>query len=317
VGFENLMQKAEQIRAKAHERAWLDVPPDRDPEGTPSIERPREVARIQARAVGIPGTFQPFTKMPNPAGFDGAIGQLEQAMRRLGTGQDTSDPIARGGPVSTANPVLEAIDDVKDDVEEWSGKAAQEFRTNYLRPLPAVIHNQFLLVSALKSVLEAEQAMWKAARDDVMSIADNTYNRMDNLHGYGSNEAVVIFTVTASIAGLVASAGGGGLAIVLALIGGSASAIADIVGLEAPTPTQITGTKVTEVIASMEGAVELLTLKIIETEHKLARAVIAINRQINQAQLSSDPNKQVFCTRRPALANASRGTIRRDMGYSD
>ena len=313
MSFENLMQKAAQIRAKAHSLAQVDVPPGIDD----PILHQGIVEETRRRAAGVPATFEPFTGLPDPAKFDSGIGDLSRAMDRLGTGQDASDPISSGLPFATANPVLEAIDDVKTDIAEWSGKAAHEFRTNFLRPLPAIIKNQFLLVAALRSVLLMEQAMWKAARDDIVSIADTTYNRLDSLYAFDSDDAVVVLTVTASLIGVAAATGSGSVGVLLAVLGGTSSAWADIVGLGAPVPTQITGRKVTEVIGSMERAVQLLTVKIVETEEKLAQAVMSISSQVHEAQMSSDPNNQRFCARRPALANSSEGTIRHDMGYSD
>lgn len=313
VGFENLMQKAAQIRAKAHSLAQVDVAPGIDD----PILHQGIVEETRRRAAGVPATFEPFTGLPDPAKFDAAIADLGRAMDRLGTGQDTANPISSGLPFATANPVLEAIDDVKTDIAEWSGKAAHEFRTNFLRPLPAILKNQFLLVAALRSVLLMEQAMWKAARDDIASIADTTYNRLDSLYAYDSDDAVVVLTVTASLIGVAAAAGSGNVGVLLAFLGGTSSAWADIVGLGGPVPTQITGRKVTEVIDSMERAVQLLTVKIVETEEKLAQAVMSISDQVHEAQRSSDPNNQRFCARRPALANSSEKTIQRDMGYSD
>jgi len=138
MSFENLMQKAAQIRAKAHSLAQVDVPPGIDD----PILHQGIVEETRRRAAGVPATFEPLTGLPDPAKFASAISDLGRAMDRLGTGQD------------------------------------------------------------------------------IVSIADATFNRLDSLYANDSNDAVVVFTATASLIGVAAAAGSASVGVLLAVLGG-------------------------------------------------------------------------------------------------
>jgi hypothetical protein len=322
MGFENLMQRAEQIRSKAIAQARIEAGIRKSPWESISQQRAR-MDEIVAVANTIPGSFQPFTRLPDPASFDDGINQLKAALSILSGGQDTADPISNNGRVYPANRTLLKIHGVDADVQGWSGRAAQAFRTNFLEPFPAITHNQFLLVSALKSALEAEQAMWKAARQDISNLADATYNRMDTLHDCDTNAAAVVLTVVASICAVVAAplSGGTSLGMIVGITaitaaGAVSSAAVDIMGLQPAPKTQITGENVIAVVASMNRNIELLTSKINETERRIQEALANLISQIVQSQ-SSNSNRSAFCVRRPALAGANRGNVRHGMGYTD
>ena len=312
MGFENLMQTAAAIRSKAIEIGKNEI--------QESDEIPKEWveawrADVERKANAVAGKFQPFTELPDPAKFNGAIAELQRVMGKLSSGQDTSDPISRNGRVYPANVAMTKMDSVKGDVQGWSGRAAQEFITKFLTPFPAVMHNQFLLVAALKSALEAEQAMFKAAREDIASIAEATLKYLESMRGCSKNQAVIVFTVIASICAVLTSSGGA-LPIAITAIGAVASAGADIVGLESAPKTQIDGMYVVMVLASMEKAINQLVEKIMYTENRIKSAVANISDQIHSAQSSSNPDQHSFCARRPSLADASRGSIRHDLGYT-
>jgi hypothetical protein len=314
VGFENLMQTAEAIRRRATELGRTEIQESEDMVSKEMVEQwARNVAE---RASTVPGRFRPFTELPDPARFDGPIAQLQQSLAILSSGQDTRDPISRNGRVYPANVVMTKMDSVKADVHGWSGVAAQEFITKFLTPFPAVLHNQFLLVAALKSALEAEQAMWKAAREDIAQIAEATYNFLDQMRDCTKNDQVILFTVVASIATML-TGGTGALAMSLTVVGAAASAAADVVGLEAAPKGKIDGILVTQVLGSMDRAIDELVEQTIRTETKIKDALNNLLNQIQDAQSSSDPNQHAFCARRPSLADASKGTIKHDMGYTD
>jgi hypothetical protein len=312
MGFENLMQRAAQIRDLAIRvaRRGLHEPDD----GSDQVMR-RIARQVEARAAGVPGLFQPFSEMPDPAKFDAAMGDLSVAMRHLSGGQETSDPIARNGEVYPRNPTLQKIDEVGSDLNDWTGVAAREFRSKFLTPLPAITHNQFILIAALKSALAAEQSMWKAARADIVSIADATYACLDQLNGCTKNDMVIAFTVAASVLA-VPWTGTGSLGVTLAAIGAAASSSgADIAGLDAPKG-RISGQLPLDVLNSMQRAVDFETQKIIETENVIRTAVYNLHNQIHEYQSSANSDRHAFCARRPSLAYANKNTIRNDMGYT-
>ncbi len=318
MGFENLMGKAEDIRKKAIEEAILDLGGRRHSGSYMQTKRPE----IEAMFADIPGLYEPFTSTPNPDSFNTPIDELKVALSRLSTGVGGSvDPISTNGRQYPASIALEKIKGAGDDVFGWTGYPAQEFKTGYIDPFPAVVKNQFLLVSALKAALEAEQAMWKEVRKNISDIADQTYTRLEHMDDCGKNEWQMAFTVVASVCAVAAVplTGGASLAVAglaITAIGATAQVVAAVEIKEAPK-TDIEGESADAVIRSMREAIKKQIQYIFETEDRIKQKLGTINDSVYQTQRDSDVNRHFFHTRRPALADSNAGNIRNNMGYTD
>jgi hypothetical protein len=319
MGFENLMGKAEQIRKRAIHEATLDLGGRRHSRSYMSRKGPE----IEAMFADIPGLYEQFTRMPQPDSFNAPIDELKVALTRLSLGSGGSvDPISTNGRQYPASLALEKVRGAADDVFGWSGAAAQEFKTGYLDPFPAVVKNQFLLVSALKAALEAEQAMWTEARKNIWDIADQTYIRLEHMDdACDPNTWQMVFTVVASICAVAAVPLTGGTSLSVAgvaitAVGATAQVVA-AVKIEEPPKTSIGGESAGAVIQSMRSAVNKLIQHINETEGRIRQALGNINESIYQTQRDSNANRHFFCTRRPALADSNARNIRKNMGYTD
>jgi hypothetical protein len=317
VGYEELMSKAEDIRVKAIDEAILDLGGRRNSGSYMQTKRPE----IEAMFADVPSQFQPFTQMPDPASFDAPIDELKAALNKLSSGQDTTDPISTNGRIYAANPIMNKMGGAESDVEGWSGTAAQQFRTGYIVPFPSIVHNQFILVAALKSALEAQKAMWQAARENIWTIAENTYKRLEHMDDCGKNEWTMTFTVVASICAVAAVplTGGASLAVAglaVTAIGATAQVVAAVDIKEAPK-TDITGEAADQVINSMRQAIQKQVDKIVETETRIRDSLSALNDMVFQKQSDPNPDRNVFFTKRPPLADATPGNIRNNMGYTD
>jgi hypothetical protein len=318
MGFENLMGKAEEIRKRAIDEAILDLGGRRHSGSYMSTKRPE----IEAMFADIPGLYEPFTRTPNPDSFTAPIDELKVALARLSLGEGGSvDPISTNGRQYPASLALEKVKGAADDVFGWSGPAAQAFKTGYLDPFPAVVSNQFLLVSALKAALEAEQAMWKEVRKNIWDIADNTYIKLEHMDDCGKNEWQMAFTVVASICAVAAVplTGGGSLAVAglaITAVGATAQVIA-AVEIKEPPKSNIEGESADAVINSMRDAIRKQVQYVNETEDRIKQKLSNINDSVYQSQRDSDPNRNFFFTRRPTLADSNAGNIRDNMGYTD
>src|SRR5829696_3567497 len=160
MGFGDLMAKAEQIRLKAIEEATLELGGRRNSGSYMQTKGPE----LEAEFAGIPGDYEPFSRMPDPASFDAPIAELSAAMNKLSSGQLSQDPISTNGRLHPANPRLAQLSSTAYFVTGWSGKAASDFVTEYVDPFPYILSNQFTAHAALKSSLEAQKAMWEEAR---------------------------------------------------------------------------------------------------------------------------------------------------------
>jgi hypothetical protein len=306
MGYEKLMEKAEQIRVKAIEEATLELGGRRNSGSYMQTKGPE----LEAEFSGIPGDFEPFSRMPNPASFDGPIAELSTAMTKLSSGQLSTDPISTNGRIHPANVTLAQLSSTANFVTGWSGKAASDFVTGYVDPFPYVVSNQFTALAALKSSLEAQRAMWAKARENIWDIADQTYNRLEVMTDCGSNEWTMAFTVVASIAAVAAVPFTGGASLlVITAIGATAQVVA-AVEIKDPPEKDIKGETTRPVISSMREAIQKQYETINETEIRIRDSVSNLNDLIYG-------QKDLFVSKRPTLADGKASNIRDYVGVTD
>ncbi|MBV1851620.1 hypothetical protein [Catellatospora tritici] len=310
MSFEQLMQHATDIGNKAFKEGLGELMATQSP-SLVAQEQPKLIERCYGE---VPRLFQPFSQIPDPASYTPAIETLKRALAKLSTGQDTRDPISTNGANYYANPVLDKISGSESYIESWTGKAAMEFKTNFIDPFPSVARNQFILVSALKAALEAEQAMWAAARKDIDQIAENTLKALDAMDDCTSKEWAVTFTAAAAITGILLTiptfGGSAALAITISTVGAAAWVAAAL----PPSPPELTisGDETNAVLDSMHTAVNKASEVISETEQRIAKALENILDAVHG-------HRDYFVAPRPALVGATRQNIMNPeyMGYSD
>ncbi|WP_117214160.1 hypothetical protein [Allorhizocola rhizosphaerae] len=308
MSFEQLMQHADDIAR----RAWRKANENVDPQSGASSYSPDWFDNLRGMCEGVPGQYEPFSKLPNPSDYDAAIDMLKKGLEKLSSGQDNRDPISTNGSVYIANPVLTKLSGAESYIEGWTGKAAMEFKSNFIDPFPAVVRNQFIVVAAIKSALEAEKAMWQKAREDVDKVAHDTITALDNMGESGKNEWTMTFTVVASIAAvgatLVTAGGAAGIAITAV---GAASQVVAAAAPDDPPKLQVSGEHPDQVLRSMGDCLRRLQEEIDRTDKRIADALMSINGTIHA-------EKDSFVSKRPALATATKESIKdpSQMGYS-
>jgi hypothetical protein len=277
--------------------------------------------------VDVPAMYQPFLGMPDPASFAPLISNIEAAMASLSSEATHDDPIAGGGPIYTANPVLDQLPAAGDLIQTWTGEAAQAFKRGYIDPFPSLVRNQFLLISTLRSALQAEQAIWAAARRDIDQIAETTLKALDAMHGSCHQTSwTLAFDVVAAVVGValaIPSLGTSlGLTAVITLtaVGAGASVAADI-PVEKQQPSgdlkiggkdvKIGGHEVNEVIQSMGQAIKQAITAVNQTEEYVAGRLRSMAGQVGG-------RNDLFVSPRPALRDMNGGNATNSgyLGYS-
>ncbi|MGJ7908271.1 hypothetical protein ACOQFL_17550 [Actinopolyspora sp. H202] len=158
MSFDVLMQRAKEIEQRAAEVEY-DHKVNTADQGGPSGSKGVNYQEIQRKYEGVAVPhFEPFFDIPDPGSYDAPITALGRAMEQLSSGE-MKDPI-NGGNIK-ANPDLTRIGSAGDTLDSWTGEAADNFKRNFLDPLPAVTKNQFLLLGVLRGALEAEQERWR------------------------------------------------------------------------------------------------------------------------------------------------------------
>ncbi|MBU3062544.1 hypothetical protein KO481_29360 [Nocardia sp. NEAU-G5] len=293
--FAQLMQHAQDITQKAAEMQKGEEYTDSHP-----------VEYFKQQFAFIVPLFEPFSMMPDPANYDPLIEDLKEAMGQVDTGSVPSTQLT--SDVSFSNLDLAKITNTDGGyLQGWTGTAAMAFKENFLDTFNLVAGNQFTALSTMKGVLQAHQAMWAAARDNIDKIAEATLDALDNTGGCSPSRAGFVFTVLSAVA-TVASA------VITISTGGATAPIVPVAASAAVGNTvvsghnsKIGGATAETIISSMQQAVADLRQHIQDVEQsQIADRVTALSAAFAQYE-----DKLVAV--RPALA----GMSPKDLGGSD
>jgi len=304
VSFENLMAEAAEIQKSAigHQVSNSLASAGR---GAAYAEK-QITAKAQSDFADIPGLYEPFSLMPDPASYQPMIRDLENAMHTLSSGQGNSDPI--DGPIYPANPTLDKLTGTESYIESWTGRSAEDFKRNFIDPFPAVVRNQFLLSAVLKAALEAHQEMWKRARGDIDNIATATISALDHMDDCGSNDWSLAFTVLGAVVAIAAVPVTDGASLLALAAVGSAASVASAVAPSGDDNKRLfSGESAAAVIAQMRTAIKLLADDIAAQEAKIAKAM-------NETYSTVTGGRASFVSKRPLLADATAGNVKGDQG---
>lgn len=316
MSFDELMQHAYEIQQQATLKAFTQhgvrpAVPDGLPQPAPRHNELETRQSIEGQLADIPEVFRAFAEMPDPQAFGARIDSVDDALRQLSSGWASEDPV--GGQGYNANLKLDKMLDAKGHVERWTGRAAMEFRRNFISPFQSIVSNQFIATTILRGALDAEREIWVRARNDIDKIAHDTLVALDRMDDCGKNSWVMTFTVVSSVAavtGVVLAPVSGGASLGLtAIAAGSQVAAAGVP--DDPPQVNFQGETALAVIASMRDAIGLLHGYIAEQERKVADALTHSYQEIMQ-------DRDSFVAKRPALADATAADVTGPlfMGYS-
>ncbi|WP_326947874.1 hypothetical protein OG439_03535 [Amycolatopsis sp. NBC_01307] len=303
MSFEELMAHASEIKFLAIKRA-LD-----EHETEPEYARQGVDGYYQQV---IEPLFKPFSRIPDPAGYQPTIDGLSAAMHDLSGGHIDQDPIDKNPYL--ANPTLEKMHTASDYLQDWSGQAAMLFKQKFLDPFPAISANQFILTAILKAALEAHQAMWAKTRDDIDKIAHATMDVFDN-KCCDKNTWNVTFTVLSSIgataaAVLTVATDGAAAPLLLSVVGAAAQVGATLPPDSLSDPPKGGGETALQIINSMKATIDQLTLVVQKAEAVIAEKTSAVTRLLGE-------HGSYFVSARPAVTSIPDGEITGSAGLGD
>lgn len=328
MSYQQLMEHAYDIRDKAIKYAAVEtaiaITAGRQPHLTkpdPSQigwNRPdhvvltdRQMLDIKRYFAEVPDWFEPFSKLPDPGSFDPAIKALNDVLGALSSTASNTNPVDRQS--FQVNDFVETLAPLQEDLRDWTGDAADDFRNNFLVHFASVTANNFKLAAALKSALEAEKVLWEAARRDIDEIAEKTITALDDLHEMSAAEWDIMWAVVGAAIGVISIPLTGGLSVAAAVAAGAAGVMS--AGAFAPDDvpsTPFSAGESSQVIDLMVEAIRKLTRDICTAEAEIAMAVRQANRVLAAHQ-------EQFISRRPALAGVTANEIKseRYMGHEE
>jgi hypothetical protein len=252
----------------------------------------------------IPGVFAPFYSTPAPESFISHIEQLKNVLGKLSSGSQASQTSDRtSAPTYYANEDLALISSCGDYLNDWTGDAAIAFKEKFIDPFPSISKNQYLLALILDACLEAYVDVWRAAKDDILSIANNALAALDSLYEDGDVNWGVTLTVAACLLGfaaifppLLVTAAPGAAAITAAIVGVGSNA--SWLATAFTSATSYSGSTPEKVVSDMEAAVRGLTDSVVAQERAIASLLKAALDSLDKSQGS-------FAFPRSALADAT------------
>ncbi len=312
--FDQLMQHAHDIQATAIAKAMDEhgvraAPRAGDPAYLPQPGEDATRARIAADFADIPSLFEPFTMMPDPTAFDPLIDDLDAAMKYLSSGHLT-DPIS--GRVYLENEILTRVGASESYLEEWTGAAADVFRTDFVNTFPAVVMNQFIECAVLRGALEAQKALWTNARDNIDKIAHYTVNALDNMDHCGQNKWTMTWTIVASVAAVAAVPLSGGASLLGAGTALGATAAVTAVGAtgQVIAAHQVTPPKETEYHGeTVEVVIEQMRRGVAEAIGEIQHGEQTIADVLRTMCTAVSRDRDLFVAPRPKLLDATPGTV--------
>ncbi|WP_216214137.1 hypothetical protein [Amycolatopsis aidingensis] len=306
MSYEQLMQQAADIEESAAEAEYRQLA-GMAGRGATVIDYEEIKRRYQGCAQPL---FEPFTRMPDPASYDGAIEDLRAAMEELSNGPHLTDPI--NGAAIDGNRNLTAVGDAADELNDWTGIAASNFKRNFLTPFPVVAGNQFLILGIMKGAVEADKAVWEAAREDIDKIARATLDALENLGGCGKNGfefALAVATAVASVLGIPFT---GGASAVVAGVGAAANTAGAVV--KGAEMVKGGGGSAEQIVGSMQTAIEKLTGQIREKQGQIAKTLSGYAGEIDQHKMTKP---SAFFSPRPKLADMRGSELTGEKGVGE
>jgi hypothetical protein len=313
MSYEQLAQHAADIERSAVEeslkqRGFMQDPSGNWRDGSSDEKSVQGAVDVTvSRYQGVAEMFTPFLGMPDPGKFNPMIDYLSKAMSTLASGEKGNDPVYKLDV--TANTDLEGMTTVSKAVQDWRGSAATAFRQNFVEPFPAITTNQFALVATLKGAIDAEQALWKAARTSVDDIAHKAQAALDVMNDCSPKDQTALLTVASSVFAVAAVVTTGGAAIALTVAGATAQAVGGI-PREDPEKVEFSGKTPDAIISQVQGALNKLKAQIDTKERDIANAM-----STSSSYLAS--NRATFVSARPSLADANAKTITGPTGLGE
>ena len=300
------------IQESLKQKGWAD-------RGNGDIRAPGDLTELGAQQIvqmtqqeftGTAEMFVPFLHMPEPTALQSTYEVLQMAKFSLARSpQGSTDPVTK--EVIHANPEMNRMDGVPLTLTDWHGFAAEEFKTRFLQPWPAVAANQFALVATLAGAIRAEQALWEECRNNVDDIAHKAIKALEVMEESGTKEQVCLLTVASSVFAVAAAlaTAGGGAAIALTVAGATAQAAGGVPREDDPK-VEFDGQTPQDILRQVQVALNTLADVVNRKEREIADAMLA-----STASLAA--NRSIFVSPRPALADQSASTITTQNGLGE
>ena len=288
-GFTSSAQQLEEKAIDTEYRERLEMA-SQGSGGAGPVYVPREPIEQKYRGRIVP-LFEPFENMPDADSYDAPIQALKDAMQQLSDGE-SKDPTGKEN--IRGNPDLAHAQSAGDRLQDWTGAAADGFKTNFLDKFPYVSKNQFLLLGVMKGALEADQSRWLNVYKDINHAIAATDQGLDDVFSCSQNDLSFVCSVAVAVSTIGAIPFTGGVAAgAIAAVG--AVGVTGSAGIAADKAFNEPGGTTEQVVTSLENAIKRITDETKNAGSKIANALAGVHAQAQGA-------REDFISPRPAFA---------------
>lgn len=272
--------------------------------------------RLEEKYRWIPDLFEPYTRLPDPAGFDPLIASMEQVMRSLGM------PNVRGGELELGGTGIGLIGQASTEISEWVGDAAGSF-TLFASHYQGIARNQVALADVLRRAMKANKRIFERTRTDIYDVAAKTEVALKGSGTFGGADLEATLSIISAVAGLASAVATGGatLPLAFAVAGAGTGVGAAIAGHEDDKKKKglhIGGHTVDTVLESMVNATSDVRAAIDEEERKIVRILRDNHDVVADAKKFDPKNKRngakLIVAPRPKTADLERRRVRTRYG---
>ncbi|GAB2983889.1 hypothetical protein [Nocardioides montaniterrae] len=250
---------------------------------------------------GVENVYNDFLDIPWPETFSGYCQNIASAMALLATEGHTTDPITGASSLGGHNPNLSKVGSSGDLLTDWTGDAADKYKTNYADEFVPTASSQYAALSVLLNAINAEAAVWQTMRDDLDKVSTQAIEYMKKAGNKGGAEWVAVLTIAAAViaipftdglSGAALPAVAAGLTVTATGIGAASGQVGDNDSMT------LDGGSSDHVLSSLDKALKAIKQHAIDGEERIWTAM-------NQAVGVLDNNWKVFCLPEPAITGAA------------
>lgn len=156
--------------------------------------------------------YDDFLNVPKPEDFSWMTDRLLESMRQLadeafaGDGKDSS-----GNPTNeNANSTLAQVSTTGDEIQDWTGTAADSFKTNYGDKFEGMVSSQFVAAFVMRHAINAEAAVWQTVREDLDKLSKDAKSTMHHCADSSTSDWTSALSVAAAVVSVAAAVPTGG-----------------------------------------------------------------------------------------------------------
>lgn len=173
----------------------------------------------------ITGIYDDFASLPNPDSFGSYTDGLLTTMSKLATGGYSTGQADEDGETGVASSALDLVVSAGDEIDDWTGKGADEFAI-WSDGWKTGVSNQFAATVALRILLNAEAAVWTGALQDLDDLSAAATKAMKAVTECNGDDVKLALSVATAVVGIAAAVPTAGSSLSLVAVAGAGLGVA-------------------------------------------------------------------------------------------